>query len=78
MLVRAPNLKAATAYLLQSGAAPITIVSRGDAANIITSMTTSGTIKGRWWLQAQDADRVASAASRLAAESPDVSSPSRR
>jgi hypothetical protein len=72
MLARTPDRKRATEYLLASAASPITVVSRGDAASIITAMTTSGTTKGRCWLHAaQDAASVAAQARRFAGVSPD-------
>jgi hypothetical protein len=46
--------------------------SRRRCQHIITAMTTSGTIKGRWWLHAaQDAASVAAQARRFAGVSPD-------
>ena len=37
MLARTPDRKRATEYQLASAASPITVVSRGDAASIITA-----------------------------------------
>jgi hypothetical protein len=70
MLAKTPNRKRATEYLAACGATAITIIDRDGA--IVTGKTTSGIVGARWWIAAQDAQRVASAARRLAEESPDV------
>jgi ABC-type transporter Mla subunit MlaD len=72
MLARSPtNQKRATAYLIASGAVPLTIIVRDGGCSIATGKIT-GTIAARWWLHAQDAQRVAGAARRLAGGAPDI------
>jgi hypothetical protein len=71
MLAKAPNRKAAVAYLAASGAVPITIKSAGGLACTITTGTKiTGTIAGRWWIAALDAARIASAARQGAGPDP--------
>jgi len=43
MLARLPDKKRATAYLLATGAVPITIIERDGVASIVTGKITSGT-----------------------------------
>jgi hypothetical protein len=74
MLARSPNRNAAVKYLVACGAIAITVIDRDDVGVVIVGKTASGIIAARWWIAEQDAQRVASAARRLAGDGPDISS----
>jgi hypothetical protein len=73
MLARSPNRKRAVEYLAACGATAITVIDRDGNASIIIGKTATGIVAARWWIAAQDAQRVASGARRLAGEGAEVS-----
>ena len=73
MLARSPNRKRATEYLAACGATAITVIDRDGVGVVIVGLTAKGIVAGRWWIAAQDAQRVASAARRFVGEGADVS-----
>jgi hypothetical protein len=63
--------KAAAKYLAATGAVR-SASSGATLASIVPGKTTSGTIKARWWIHAQNATRVAALARRFAGADADA------